>query len=48
MTWNAEEMRGSAQGTLSVDVTTFDGYTLKIDCDVAEEGLRITPCLECA
>ncbi len=32
----------------SVDVTTFDGYILRIDCNVAEDGLRITPCSQCA
>ncbi|HBI62673.1 MAG TPA: hypothetical protein DDY31_15955 [Lachnospiraceae bacterium] len=26
----------------SVDVTTFDGYKLKIDCNKAEEGLKTT------
>lgn len=28
----------------SVDVTTFYGYILRVDCNVAEEGLRTTPC----
>lgn len=32
----------------SVDVTTFDGYILRIDCSVAEEGLKTTPCSQCA
>ena len=32
----------------SVDVTTFDGYILQIDCNVAEEGLWTTPCSQCA
>ncbi len=32
----------------SVDVTTFDGYILRIDCNVAEKGLRTTPCSQCA
>ncbi len=32
----------------SVDVTTFDGYILRIDCNVAEDELRITPCSQCA
>lgn len=32
----------------SIDVTTFDGYVLRIDCSKAEEGLRTTPCSECA
>ena len=31
-----------------VDVTTFDGYILRIDCNVAEDGLRTTPCSQCA
>lgn len=32
----------------SIDVTTFDGYLFRIDCNVAEEGLRTTPCSQCA
>ncbi len=28
--------------------TTFDGYVLRIDCGKAEEGLKTTPCSECA
>lgn len=32
----------------SVDVTTFDGYILRIDCNVVEDGLRNTPCSQCA
>ncbi len=32
----------------SIDVTTFDGYILRIDCNVAEDGLRTTPCSQCA
>ena len=32
----------------SVDVTTFDGYLLRIDCNVAADGLRTTPCSQCA
>ena len=31
-----------------IDVTTFDGYVLRIDCGKAEEGLKTTPCSECA
>ena len=31
-----------------IDVTTFDGYVLRIDCEKAEEGLKTTPCSECA
>ena len=26
----------------SIDVTTFDGYILRIDCNKAEEGLKTT------
>ena len=32
----------------SIDVTTFDGYILRIDCEKAEEGLKTTPSSECA
>ena len=32
----------------SIDVTTFDGYVLQIDCGKAEEGLKTAPCFECA
>ncbi|MBD5545031.1 MAG: DUF3999 domain-containing protein [Lachnospiraceae bacterium] len=32
----------------SVDVTTFNGYILRIDCNVAEDGLRTTPCSQYA
>lgn len=31
-----------------IDVTTFDGYVLRIDCGKAEKGLKTTPCSECA
>ncbi len=31
-----------------IDVTTFDGYILRIYCEKAEEGLKTTPCSECA
>jgi len=31
-----------------IDVITFDGYVLRIDCRKAEEGLKTTPCSECA
>lgn len=27
----------------SIDVTTFNGYILRIDCNVAEDRLRTTP-----
>ena len=26
----------------SIDITTFDGYILRIDCNKAEEGLKTT------
>lgn len=32
----------------SVDITTFDGYLLRIDCNKAEDGLRINLSSECA
>lgn len=32
----------------SIDVTTFDGYIIRIDCNVAEDGLRTTLCSQCA
>lgn len=32
----------------SIDITTFDGYLLRIDCIKAEDGLRTTPCSQCA
>lgn len=31
-----------------IDVTTFDGQILRIDCGKAEKGLKTTPCSECA
>ncbi len=31
-----------------MDVTTFDEYSLRIDCNKAEDGLKTTPCSECA
>ena len=31
-----------------IDVTTFDGYVLRIDCGKAEKGLKTMPCSECA
>ena len=30
--------------TNSIDVTTFENYTLRTDCNKAEDGLRITSC----
>jgi len=32
----------------SIDVTIYDGYILWIDCNVAEDRLRTTPCSQCA
>lgn len=32
----------------SVDITTFDGYLLRIGCNKAEDGLKTTPCSQCA
>ncbi len=32
----------------SIDVYTYSGYFLRIDCNKAEEGLKTTPCPECA
>lgn len=29
--------------TNSIDITTFQHYILRIDCNKAEEGLRVTP-----
>lgn len=30
--------------TNSIDVTIFENYILRIDCNKAEDGLRTTPC----
>ena len=30
--------------TNSIDVTIFGNYILRIDCNMAEDGLRTTPC----
>ena len=32
----------------SIDIYTYAGYFLRIDCDKAEDGLKTTPCSECA
>ena len=32
----------------SIDITTFDGYLLRIDCNKAEDELKTTPCSQCA
>ena len=30
--------------TNSIDITTFENYILRIDCNKVEDGLRTTPC----
>ena len=30
--------------TNSIDVNTYENYILRIDCNMAENGLRTTPC----
>ncbi len=32
----------------SIDIITFDEYLLRIDCNKAEDGLKTTPCSQCA
>ena len=32
----------------SIDVYTYAGYFLRIDCNKEEEELKTTPCSECA
>ena len=32
----------------SIDIYTYAGYFLRIDCNKAEEGLKTTPYSECA
>ena len=32
----------------SIDIYTYAGYFLRIDCSMAEKGLKTTPCSECA
>jgi hypothetical protein len=32
----------------SIDIATYAGYVLRIDCGKAEEGLKTTPGSECA
>ncbi len=34
--------------TNSIDITAFGGYILRVDCNKAEEGLKITPNSQCA
>ena len=33
---------------INSDIYTYVGYFLRIDCNKAEEGLKTTPCSECA
>ena len=32
----------------SIDIYTHTGYMLRIDCDKAEDGIKTTPCSQCA
>lgn len=32
----------------SVDITTFNSYLLRIDCNKVEQGLKVTPNSQCA
>lgn len=32
----------------SIDITTFNSYLLRIDCNKAEHGLKVTPNSQCA
>jgi hypothetical protein len=32
----------------SIDIYTYAGYFLRIDCNKAEEELKTTPCSKCA
>jgi hypothetical protein len=32
----------------SIDIATYAGYILRIDCGKAEEGLKTTPSSQCA
>lgn len=32
----------------SIDINTYARYILRIDCNVAEEGLKTTSCFQCA
>lgn len=34
--------------TNSIDITTYENYTLRISCEVAEQNIRTTPCSQCA
>ncbi|MBP3459686.1 MAG: toxin-antitoxin system protein [Lachnospiraceae bacterium] len=31
----------------SIDIYTYAGYMLRIDCNRAEEGIKTTPCSQC-
>lgn len=31
----------------SIDITTFNGYLLRINCNNAEHGLKVTPNSQC-
>ena len=32
----------------SIDIYPHTGYMLRIDCDKAEDGIKTTPCSQCA
>lgn len=32
----------------SIDIYTHTAYMLRIDCDKAEDGIKTTPCSQCA
>lgn len=32
----------------SIDVNAYEGYILRIDCNITEEGLKTTPGSQCA
>ena len=32
----------------SIDIYTCAGYMLRIDCNKAEDGIKTTPCSQCA
>ena len=32
----------------SIDIYTCAGYMLRIDCNKAEDGIKTTPCYQCA
>ena len=35
-------------GQFYIDIYTHTGYMLRIDCDKAEDGIKTTPCSQCA